>query len=146
MSKVKFIIHIREYENDHTEGNLFVEDDWFCHVLEDVGRPDGVKIVAETCIPEGIYNVEISRSTRFKKDMLLLSNTSEKTVVRKGVRFTGVRAHGGNTVDNTEGCPLLNFNTDERGKQWGRASDDLLTKVRGWIDSGYEVKWVISSK
>lgn len=144
--KQKFILHIRDYLDEHTEGDLYVEDDWFCHVLEDVGRPPGVKIDAKTCIPEGVYSVVINRSARFKKDMILLYNQKDKTVSRFGVGFSGVRAHGGNDVDDTEGCPLLNYNTDERGKQWGRASDDLLLKVRGWIDSGYDVLWVITSR
>lgn len=142
---MKIINHIRSYEHDHTEGTLYVDQDRFCHVLEDVGRPVGVKIKAETCIPEGVYSVAVTRSTRFKKDMILLYNQKDQTVSRFGADFSGVRAHGGNNVDDTEGCPLLNYHTDSKGSQWGRASDDLCAKIVEWIDGGHDVKWVISS-
>lgn len=144
---MKIINQIRTYKQDHTDSELYspTQPTRFCHVLEDVGRPHGVKIDAETCIPEGVYNVIINRSTRFNKDMILLFNQEDKTVYRFGISFSGVRAHGGNDVDNTEGCPLVAYNSDLNGKVWGRASDDLLLIIRDWIDSGEEVRWIISS-
>ena len=145
---MKIINQIREYKKDHTDSDLYIpdHDDRFCYVLEDAGRPNGVKVKAETCIPEGVYNVVISRSARFKKDMILLYNQKDQSVYRYGAKFTGVRVHCGNSMENTEGCPLANYHSDGQGKAWGRASDDLLIKVREWIDSGEEVLWVISSK
>ena len=143
---MKIINQIRSYEQNFTQSKLYIptveKDVW---VLEDVGRPEGIKIPKVTCIPEGVYDVTITRSTRFKKDMMLLSNQLDMSVERFGVRFTGVRPHGGNQVDNTEGCPLCNFNTDHNGKQWGRASDMIFELVKQWIASGEEVKWIISS-
>ena len=145
---MKIINQIREYKESHTDSELYACDDSerFCYVLEDVGRPNGTKIKSETCIPEGVYNVAISRSSRFKKDMILLYNQEDKTVSRFGVSFSGVRAHGGNDIDDTEGCPLTAYHSDFNGKVWGRASDDLLLKIKNWIDDGQEVLWVISSK
>lgn len=144
---IKIINQIREYKENHTDSELFTPDEEkrFCHVLEDVGRPNGVKIKAQTCIPEGVYDVAISRSSRFKKDMILLYNQDNQTVSRFGISFSGVRAHGGNDVDDSEGCPLTAYHSDLEGKVWGRASDDLLVKVQAWMDLGYKVKWVISS-
>ena len=144
---MKIINHFREYKQEHTDGELYIptQSARFCHVLEDIGRPHGVKIDAETCIPEGIYSVIINKSHRFNKDMILLFNQEDKSIYRFGVSFTGVRAHGGNNIHNSEGCPLIAYNSDLNGKIWGRASDDLLLIIQDWIDSGETVKWVISS-
>lgn len=144
---MKIINQVRTYHKDYTESRLYVptlsKTIW---VLEDVGRPAGVKIQNETCIPEGVYDVSITRSTRFKKDMMLLGNRPDGAIYKGGIRFTGVRPHGGNNVDNTAGCPLCNFNTDHKGKQWGRASDDIFEIVRGWLEEGEDVKWIITSE
>ena len=141
------ITTLREYHPSFTESAMYIDGgNRFCWVLEDVGRPHGVKVPRETCIPEGHYRVVISISSRWNKPMLLLYNTNEQTVERFGVEFTGVRAHGGNDVDDTEGCPLCAYNTDHNGKVWTRASDDLLIKVQQAIDAGEEVHWVITEK
>ena len=58
----------------------------------------GVKIPAHTAIPRGTYEVVVSMSNRFKKRMVEIKNVPG---------FSGIRIHGGNTHDDTEGCPLL---------------------------------------
>jgi len=139
---------LRTYHQDFTESELFINgnNDRFCYVLEDVGRGPGVKIKKETCIPEGHYIVTISVSTRWNKPMLLLYNTRERTVERFGVKFTGVRIHGGNDVDDTEGCPLAAYNSDHKGKVWSRASDELLEIVRDAMDDGEKIELFINEK
>ena len=129
---------------DYTESNLFIDGEKFCFVLEDKQQPYGVKVYAETCIPEAIYNVTITFSSRYQKDMIQLSNTQDLSVEKNGIRFTGVRVHGGNDVDDTEGCPLVAFNSDGNGNIWGSASSQILKKVRAMLDKG-AVKWVITS-
>lgn len=69
---------------------------FFCYTLEDVVR--AVKIPKKTAIPAGRYRVILTLSNRFKKILPLLVNVQG---------FAGVRLHGGNTSENTEGCPLL---------------------------------------
>jgi len=136
---------LRTYEQDCTESELYINGIQYCYVLEDVGRPHGVKIDEETCIPEGHYKAVITRSTRFKKDMILLYNTEEKTVERFGVRFTGIRVHGGNTIEHTAGCPLVGFKRAQ-GKVYNSASDELLKRVQTAIDAGESIDWIITEK
>jgi len=145
--KIVFINQVRKYHPAFTESELFIpgKTERFCYVLEDKKQPYGVKVDKETCIPEGVYNVTITFSKRFQKDMIQLSNQQDLSVEKDGVRFTGVRVHGGNTVDNTEGCPLVNYQTDHNGKSWESASADVLAFVRGCLDKGLTVKWVISA-
>lgn len=140
-----FINQIREYKETHTDSEIYLNGDKFCVGLEDVGRPYGVKVYGETAIPEGIYDVEVSVSNRFKKEMILLYNTPDKAVRRNGVEFHGVRVHGGNSVKDTLGCVLAMHYSDGKGNAWDRASDELCEEVKKLIQSGEVVKWVITS-
>ena len=115
------------------------------YFVEDFSPDYGVKVDGMTCVPECILNVTVSESTRFKKTMMLLSNQSDGSIKKDGVTFRGVRPHGGNTVDNTEGCPLLSYVNHGNGKMSGRASDDVFRVVNTWIMQGHSVKWIITS-
>jgi hypothetical protein len=136
---------LRTYEQDCTESDLYINGIQYCYVLEDVGRPHGVKINRETCIPEGHYKAVITRSTRFKKDMILLYNKEDMSVERFGVRFTGIRVHGGITIEHTAGCPLVGFKRAQ-GKVYNSASDELLKRVQTAIDAGESIDWIITEK
>ena len=149
------IEQVREYRDDYTLSVLFItqhgiietdEVERFCYVLEDVGRPFGIKVQDKTCIPEGAYYVDITISSRWNKPMLILYNKADRSIQRGGIKFTGIRPHGGNDVDDTSGCPLCAYNSDNRGKIWTRASDDLLDLVRSAKDAGESVMWLINSK
>ena len=80
------------------------------YVLEDVARPQGVKLPSETAIWEGDYWLTITYSGRFKRDMPLIYN-DEKTLacISGNKRFDGVRQHIGNTEADTDACQLLGF-------------------------------------
>ena len=90
---------------------LYINGKYFSDALEDPDRGltdsmsleeiKKVKIKGNTCIPYGTYNVTITYSPRFKKNLPLINNV-------KG--FGGIRIHSGNTPQDTEGCLLLGFN------------------------------------
>ena len=103
---------IRKYRcNNYCIDKLYINDIYFSDVLEDPdkGLQDSmsleeiqkIKIKGNTCIPYGTYNITITYSPRFKKNLPLLNNV-------KG--FDGIRIHSGNTPQDTEGCILLGFN------------------------------------
>lgn len=81
-----------------TIGELFVDGEWECYTLEDVVRPDGVKVFGETAIPPGRYEVIINYSNRFKRQLPRLLEV-------KG--FEGILIHPGNTAVDTHGCLLV---------------------------------------
>ena len=120
----------RKYRsNNYCIDKLYINGKYFSDALEDPDRGltdtmnleeiKKVKIKGNTCIPYGTYNVTITYSPRFKKNLPLINNV-------KG--FDGIRIHSGNTPQDTEGCLLLGLN-----KVKGRVVDSKVT-VNKFID------------
>ena len=86
------------FTDKSTIGKLYIDDVYFCETLEDVVR--AIKIPNETAIYNGIYEVIIDPSDRFKRLMPHILNVPH---------FTGVRIHWGNTCKDTDGCVLIGF-------------------------------------
>lgn len=124
-----------------SSGATYIDGIKFCESLEDVARAEGVKIPGETCVPPCVCNVKISYSRRFKRDMLLLYNQPDGSIIAGGIRFTGIRVHGGNTHVDTHGCPLVAFHEDGNDRIKGTAERKLFAKVAAAIDRGELVTW-----
>jgi len=110
------------FTKDATHGKLYWNGDFVCYTLEDVARPKGVKVKRETAIPEGLYEITISISNRFKTELPEILDVPQ---------FTGIRMHGGNTIENTEGCPLVAHNRilgDD--KIYKKATAEVLAVLR----------------
>jgi hypothetical protein len=101
------VTHLRNYLFDRTTGNISIEGKVLGATLEDIGRPSGIKIQDETCIPEGNYKVAITQSQRFGRPMILLF-TNPKTLACEldNIKFTGIRVHSGTKTAHTAGCVL----------------------------------------
>lgn len=143
----KTYIQVRDYLTECTASDLFTpEGDKIGCALEDVARPVNVKIPGQTCIPEGIYNVNITHSDKYQKLMIQLYNrTEDLAVIKNGVKFEGIRVHGGNDVDDSEGCPLVAKKFDGKSIVWGSLSRKITEQVENYIAAGHSVKWVITS-
>lgn len=136
---------LRQYKKDATISRLIVSDEEFGHVLEDVGRPNNIKVMHDTCIPEGSYYVRITHSNRFKRPMMVLFNVvDDHSIERSGIRFTGIRVHSGETVKHTSGCPLVGANTNGVDRVTDSLEVELKAKVKQALDAGEEVMWVVS--
>lgn len=87
----------------YTIGRLFVDGKYFCDTLEDRCRDldKEEKVMHETAIPEGTYEVIVNVSVEFKRKLPLLLNVPH---------FTGIRIHRGNTDKDTFGCILVGEN------------------------------------
>ena len=98
----------------------------FCYTLEDVPRDVNIKIPKHTAIPAGIYNWKVTRSNRFKRDMILIYNHPiDYSIQVNGISFTGVRIHGGNDDGDTEGCPLVAYAKISNDRIYGTAEKEL---------------------
>ena len=99
------------FRDTYTIGKLYVDDTYFCDVLEDKDR--GLdssmseseilekKVKGQTAIPTGHYVINITYSPKYKRMMPLLLDV-------KG--FSGIRIHSGNTSKDTEGCLIVGKN------------------------------------
>jgi len=128
----------RWFTNDSTTGVLIVDGQHFCFTLEDVARPEGVKIPKETCIAAGEYDVEIDFSNRFQRTM---------PHVMWVHLFDGVRFHWGNNEFDTEACILVGY---QRGPDtiWEsrKAFDDLFAKMQEAVDRDEKIRLVITNE
>lgn len=108
MMKLKLI---RKYfKESYTIGDLYVNGTYFSNTLEDKNRDlnkngkfdnGEIKIYSETCIPFGIYPINLIYSPKFKRELPMLQNVNS---------FTGILIHSGNTNKDTSGCILVGEN------------------------------------
>ncbi len=97
----------KEFYEDRTISDLYVDGVLFCQVLEDVDRGldssmskeviSKLKVYGKTAIPYGKYVVVISYSNRFEKLLPELLSVAG---------YGGIRIHPGNYPEDTEGCLL----------------------------------------
>jgi hypothetical protein len=128
---------VREFFSENeTLGTMYINDVFFCYTLEDYDRKlkqsqdvafiKNIKIAKRTALPAGEYRLILSLSNRFQRLMPEVLNV-------KG--FEGIRIHGGNTHENTEGCILVAKN---------RFVDKVSAfgKIRNWIQGTMEVQLI----
>ena len=112
-------------------GELSISGTFFSYTLEDIVRAPGVKVPGKTAIPAGRYQVVITPSKRFKRDMPLLLNVPG---------FEGIRIHRGSFASNTEGCILVGYKKQANMVFKSReAFDDLFKILKTAIDSKQDI-------
>lgn len=113
-----------------TLGGLYVNGVWRAWTLEDALREvDGQpvaswKVDGATAVPAGRYAVEWTLSSRFKRFTPQIMNVDG---------FSGIRIHGGNTAEDTEGCPLVGLVRSGTGTALVNS-----TPARAWLDAQIE--------
>ncbi len=117
--------------NESTIGDLTVNGQWECFVIEDHYPTPWVKTPGKTAIPVGHYEVIVNMSNRFKVDMPLLLNVPE---------YQGIRIHPGNTSADTEGCLLPGrIRQPNKVLESKLAYEALFTKIKAAIAKGEKV-------
>ena len=123
------ILLLREPPTEtQTLGALYVDRHHYAHTCEDRDRyleAGGMKQAEITAIPRGYYRVTVTFSNRFKKDLPLVCDVPQ---------FSGIRIHGGNSHEDTEGCILIG---QERTKTGIRGCKTVL---QGLIQYIHEVE------
>lgn len=139
----------REIFTDKTTiGTLFIDGVKECYILEDCDRGltetmqiseiEKLKVYGSTCIPYGRYEVAITMSNRFKRELPLLLNV-------KG--YSGIRIHTGNSEVDTLGCLLpCRQIVKDKGLQSTPAFNQLFTKLNTEIKRGKKVFITIKKK
>lgn len=91
-------------------GQLFHNGHLVCNTLENVDK----------VIPAGVYNLAVTQSTKFKREMPLIWNKANPST-------RGLRIHAGNYPEDSLGCILVGKSC-EKGLEFGsRKYEDMLT-------------------
>lgn len=112
-----------------TLGSLFLNGKFFCYTVEDQDRlleTGGTKIKSRTAVPRGKFKMINTFSNRFQKELPLLVNVPG---------FEGIRIHGGNTAEDSEGCILVGTNRTKFGVS---NCQPMVSKIIGIIKSSDE--------
>jgi len=127
---MKLLLERRPSAFGATIGELFVDSVPECFTCEDTVREE--KIHGETAIPAGSYNVIVTYSNRFKRELPLLENVPN---------FEGIRIHPGNTAADTEGCILPGRTHTDRTVGESRAAfNALFAKIQQALQDGDTVE------
>ena len=100
------ILVLRQYKYENcTISDVYINGAFTCYCLEDKDRGlrqdmpladiMKIKVKGQTAIPTGTYNVKITYSPKFKKNLPLVENVPG---------YSGIRFHPLNTDKDTEGC------------------------------------------
>ena len=133
---VKLTVVRTQFGTDATNGMLFVDGIFECYTLED--QYQAVKVMHETCIPEGTYNIEFRRTGGFhEKYKKRYGNAHYGMLHLQDVpNFTYILIHAGNTDEHTSGCLIvgetqqdLDISDDGFIGHSGKAYSKLYNKV-----------------
>ncbi len=138
---MKLTLNRRPSVGGATIGELMLDGARLVYTLEDeirevVGSPVGNwKVKGATAIPAGLYQVTLEDSPKFGPGTLTINRVPG---------FTDIRMHGGNTSDDTEGCPLLGLRVTETTIVGGTSRPAVALvqqRVRAALASGQQV-WI----
>lgn len=120
------------FGDKYTVGRLYIDGKYFCDTLEDRVRDLDTeeKVYGETAIPAGTYEVRVTWSPKFKRNLPLLMGVPH---------FTGIRIHRGNYAKDTLGCILVGENKVKGGVINSTQYELLLTKTLSGKKSEIEI-------
>ncbi len=127
---MNLVLRRRPSNENCTIGELYNDGTFLCHILEDVVREQsGVPVSVwkqqgKTAIPQGKYQITITLSKRFGRQLPLINAVEG---------FDGIRIHPGNTAADTEGCLLPGMSVAPDGNSV-LESRFAFTKVYKLID------------
>ena len=124
---MEFNVFRFDFSETATMSTVVADGKHFGYCLEDTVRDSGVKIYGKTAIPAGRYELEITYSPHFKRDVVMLKNV---------VGFDRIYIHGGNTVEDTLGCLLFAQNRTGFDKVFGSLEARVLLMVKADVAKG----------
>lgn len=123
-------------KSDYTIGKMYIDGQYFCDTVEDTDR--GLtsdmtyeeiarrKVYGKTAIPTGRYDVAISYSPKFKRNLPLLLDV-------KG--YSGIRIHNGKDANSSLGCIIVGENKTKGCVINSKVTlERLMAKLRGQKD------------
>tara|TARA_B100001059_G_scaffold168_1_gene166 strand:+ start:7497 stop:8087 length:591 start_codon:yes stop_codon:yes gene_type:complete len=113
-----------QFGKDATNGLLFIDGKFECYTLED--QYQAVKVMHETCIPEGEYDIKFRKTGGFHTRYSAKYGNSHYGMLhlQDVPGFTYILIHVGNTDESTSGCLVV-----------GETQQDLDISKDGFIGS-----------
>ena len=104
---MKLTVVRTQFGTDATNGLLFIDGLFECYTLED--QYQAVKVMHETCIPEGTYDIKFRTVGGFhEKYKKRYGNDHYGMLHLQDVpNFTYILIHAGNTDEHTSGCLIV---------------------------------------
>jgi len=143
---MKLTVVRTQFGTDATNGILLINGQFECYTLED--QYQAVKVMHETCIPEGTYDIKFRKVGGFHtKYSERYGNSHYGMLHLQDVpNFTYILIHAGNTDEHTSGCLIvgetqqdLDLSDDGFIGHSGKAYLKLYNKVAKELLLGKEV-------
>ena len=143
---MKLTVVRTQFGTDATNGMLFIDGIFECYTLED--QYQAVKVMHETCIPEGTYDIKFRTVGGFhEKYKKRYGNDHYGMLHLQDVpNFTYILIHAGNTDEHTSGCLIvgetqqdLDISDDGFIGHSGKAYLKLYNKVAKQLLQGKDV-------
>ena len=120
--KLQVVRH--QFGKDATNGMLFIDGIFECYTLED--QYQAVKVMHETCIPEGTYDIKFRKTGGFHAKYTERYKNAHYGMlhIQDVPNFTYILIHTGNSDEHTSGCLIV-----------GETQQDLDISKDGFIGS-----------
>lgn len=121
---MKLTVVRTQFGTDATNGLLFIDGLFECYTLED--QYQAVKVMHETCIPEGTYDIKFRKTGGFHAKYSERYKNAHYGMlhIQDVPNFTYILIHTGNTDEHTSGCLIV-----------GETQQDLEVSKDGFIGS-----------
>ena len=121
---MKLTVVRTQFGTDATNGLLFIDGIFECYTLED--QYQAVKVMHETCIPEGTYDINFRKTGGFHAKYSERYKNAHYGMlhIQDVPNFTYILIHTGNTDEHTSGCLIV-----------GETQQDLEVSKDGFIGS-----------
>ena len=113
-----------QFGKDASNGMLFIDGKFECYTLED--QYQAVKVMHETCIPEGTYDIKFRKTGGFHAKYSERYKNAHYGMlhIQDVPGFTYILIHTGNTDEHTSGCLIV-----------GETQQDLDINFNGMVGS-----------
>jgi len=124
VDRMKLTVVRTQFGTDATNGLLFIDGLFECYTLED--QYQAVKVMHETCIPEGTYNIKFRKTGGFHAKYSERYKNAHYGMlhIQDVPNFTYILIHTGNTDEHTSGCLIV-----------GETQQDLEVSKDGFVGS-----------
>ena len=122
--QVKLTVVRTQFGTDATNGLLFIDGIFESYIIED--QYQAVKVMHETCIPEGTYDIQFRKTGGFHAKYSERYKNAHYGMlhIQDVPNFTYILIHTGNTDEHTSGCLIV-----------GETQQDLEISKDGFIGS-----------